>query len=265
MSELLGKPKIAIMRPKRYVEESRELAESMGFEAIMVPMVEIAEMKDAGFEDFVERILEGKSDYVIFTSANGIDFTLGKIPPESRGKFIAALNSTNVVAIGPTTCKALEKLGIEVMGMPGVYSSEGIVDYLCADVAGKIIDTARSFYGSAHLIEGLRKCGAMVYETNVYTLEKPEGSEQDMLMDATLKGDISVFAFTSSMMVRNFFEHARNCGSEEDAVLALNNSMVAAIGGPTARTLESYGVNVSVIPGKFTFKEVLKKVQEELS
>lgn len=265
MSEAPGKPKIAIMRPESYRKVSQELAESMGFEVVMAPMVEIVEMKDEGFDGFVERVLKGKSDYVIFTSANGIDLTLKKIPSESRAEFIAALNSTNVVAIGPTTSKALEKMGISVMGMPGVYSSEGIVDYLCADVAGKTIDTARSFYGSTLLIEGLRKCGATVHETNVYTLEKPDGEEQDMLIDATLKGEISVFAFTSSMMARNFFEHAKSRCSEEEAVMALNNSLVAAIGGPTARTLEGYGVNVSVIPGKFTFKEVLKKVQEQLS
>lgn len=175
------------------------------------------------------------------------------------------MNSTKVVAIGPTTRKALEKLGIDVMGMPGVYSSEGIVDYLCADVRDKVIDTARSFYGSTLLTEGLRKCGAKVYETNVYTLEKPEGEKQDGLIDATLNGEIGVFAFTSSMMVRNFLEHARNRGQEKDTVNALNNSLVAAIGGPTAKTLEGYGVNVSAIPDKFTFKEVLKKVQEQLS
>ncbi|MBN2109461.1 MAG: uroporphyrinogen-III synthase [Methanosarcinaceae archaeon] len=260
-----GKPKVAIMRPERYMNESKELAESMGFEAVMVPMVEIAEMKDDGFDGFLERVIAGRSDYVIFTSANGIDFTLKKIPLKLREMFITALNSTNVVAIGPTTRKALEELDITVMGMPGVYSSEGIVDYLCSDVAGRTIDTARSFYGSTLLIEGLRRCGATVYETNVYTLKKPEGKEQDMLIDATLKGEIAVFAFTSSMMVRNFFEHARSRGKEEEAVSVLNRSLVAAIGGPTARTLEEYGVNVSVIPGKFTFRDVLKKVHEQLS
>jgi len=265
MGEMSGKPKVAIMRPERYMTKSKELAESMGFEAVMVPMVEITEMKDDGFDGFVERVLEGSSDYIIFTSANGIDFTLKKIPSESREKFIEALNSTNVVAIGPTTGKALEEMGISLMGMPGVYSSEGIVEYLCADVKGRIIDTARSFYGSTLLTEGLRKCGATVYETNVYTLEKPEGAEQDKLIDSTLNGDITVFAFTSSMMVRNFIEHARNRGHEEETVRALNMSLVAAIGGPTAKTLEGYGINVSVIPERFTFKDVLKKVQEELS
>lgn len=259
------KPVIAIMRPERYIRESVELAQSMGFETVTVPMVEITDMKDEYFDGFVERVLDGRTDYVIFTSANGIDFTLRKIPEGSRKAFIDALNRTRVVAIGPTTRKALEKTGINVMGMPGVYSSEGLVDYLRNEVTGRTVDTARSFYGSTHLIDGLCSCGAIVNQTQVYTLAKPEGNEQDHLIDASLNGEIAAFAFTSSMMVHNFFEHARSRASEEQVVSALNKAIVAAIGGPTAQTLEGYGVNVSAIPDKFTFEEVLKVIKERLS
>lgn len=259
------KPVIAIMRPERYIRESVEMARSMGFEPVTVPMVEITDMKDEYFDGFVERVLDGRADYVIFTSANGIDFTLRKIPEGSRKAFIDALNRTKVIAIGPTTRKALEKTGINVMGMPGVYSSEGLVDYLRNDVTGRTVDTARSFYGSRQLVEGLQSCGAVVNQTQVYTLAKPEGDEQDRLIDAALNGEISAFAFTSSMMVHNFFEHARSRASEEQVVNALNSSIVAAIGGPTAQTLGGYGVKVSAIPDKFTFEEVLRSIREQLS
>ncbi|WP_406659629.1 uroporphyrinogen-III synthase [Methanolobus sp. ZRKC3] len=265
MTELDKKPVLAIMRPERYVKGSVELAESLGFESVAVPMIELTDMKDAEFDGFVERVLSGSSDYVIFTSANGIDFTLGKIPEDSRQDFMDALNTTNVIAIGPTTRKSLENLGINVMGMPGVYSSEGIVDYLCGSVEGKIIDMARSYYGSSLLNEGLIKCGAIVHETQVYTLIKPEGEMQRQFIRDVFDGKISVFAFTSSMMVHNFFEYAREVGSEAEAVSILNGSIVAAIGGPTAKTLEGYDVNVSVTPGKFTFEDVLRKVLEVIS
>ncbi|WP_292462538.1 uroporphyrinogen-III synthase [Methanolobus sp.] len=265
MAENTKKPVIAIMRPERYIKESVELARSMDFDTFTVPMVEITDMKDEFFDGFVERVLDGRADYVIFTSANGIDFTMSKISAESRENFIDALNRTKVIAIGPTTSKALEKAGVKVMGMPGVYSSEGIVDYLRDYVAGRVVDTARSFYGSEHLVEGLRSCGAVVNQTQVYTLEKPAGNEQDKLIDATINGEIAAFAFTSSMMVHNFFEHARSRVSEEQVVSALNNVIVAAIGGPTAQTLEGYGVKVSVIPDKFIFEEVLKSIKERLS
>jgi len=260
-----GKPVLAIMRPERYLKESVELAESMGFEPLAVPMIELEGMKDEFFDAFVERVMSGSSDYVIFTSANGIDFTLEKIPAEDHGDFIAALNSTKVIAIGPTTRKALVDMGIDVLGMPGVYSSEGLVEFLCSDAKGKVIDTARSFYGSAFLIEGLKECGAEIHETNVYTLTKPEGEDQKEFMSKVLAGEVDVFAFTSSMMVRNFFEAAVARSSMDDVTAIMNDSIVAAIGGPTARTIEGYGVNVSVTPGKFTFEEILKKVLDMLN
>ncbi|WP_342305690.1 uroporphyrinogen-III synthase [Methanolobus sp. ZRKC5] len=265
MAEQLKRPVLAIMRPQRYLEESTKLADSMGFEPLAVPMIELADMKDEYFDGFVERVLSGISDYVIITSANGIDFTLGKIPSDGQDKFIEALNATKVIAIGPTTRKSLEDLGINVIGMPGVYSSEGLVEFLCPDIKGKVIDTARSFYGSSLLIEGLKECSAEVHETKVYTLTKPQGTEQDDFIRRVLDGDIDVFAFTSSMMVRNFFEDAVSRATKEEVISIMNNSIVAAIGIPTAQTIESYGVKVSVTPGKFTFEDILKKVLELLN
>jgi len=265
LTEKSKRPVLAIMRPKRYLKDSVELAKDMGFEPLAVPMIELEGMKDEFFDGFVERVMAGKSDYVIFTSANGIDFTLDKIPADEHEKFIAALNSTKVIAIGPTTRKALDDMGINVLGMPGVYSSEGLVEYLCSDVKGKVIDTARSFYGSTLLIDGLKSCGAEIHETNVYTLTKPDGQEQAEFIRKVLAGEVDVFAFTSSMMVRNFFEHATDQVTKSDVIGIMNKSVVAAIGEPTAQTIESYGVRVSVTPGKFTFEEILKKVMDTLN
>ncbi len=264
MTEQVKKPLIAIMRPRRYLKGSVELAVSMGFEPLAVPMIELEDMKDEHFDSFVERVISAKSDYVIFTSANGIDFTMKKIPGSEQGRFIDALNATKVIAIGPTTRSALEEMGINVIGMPGVYSSEGLVEFLCPEVKGKVIDAARSFYGSVLLIDGLRACGAEVHETKVYTLTKPEGDDQKEFIRKVLAGGVDVFAFTSSMMVRNFFEHAADLATRDEIIGIMNRSVVAAIGIPTARTLEGYGVRVSVTPGKFTFEDILRKVLEML-
>ena len=261
----IPKPVIAIMRPESYIEESVKLAESLGFEAIAVPMIEILDKADEGFDGFVKRVIDGKSDYVIFTSANGIDFTLSKIPDDERNSFIDALKRTNTIAIGPNTQKALQKLGIEDSGMPDVYSSSGLVEYMCPDVNGKTIDIARSSYGAPILISGLEKCGASVFETQVYTLGMLDGNEQKRLIELAISGKITVFAFTSSMMVRNFFANADKMGVGEQIVNVLNDSTVAAIGIPTADTVNSFGVEVGVIPDRYTFEALVNKVKEHIS
>ncbi|MCL7410890.1 MAG: uroporphyrinogen-III synthase [Methanosarcinaceae archaeon] len=259
------KPVLAIMRPESYIKESVELAESLGFETIAVPMIEILDEVDSGFDDFFRRVVDGDSDYVIFTSANGIDLTLRKIPDEERDSFIDSLKRTNTIAIGPNTQKALQKLGIDDSDMPDVYSSDGLVEYLCSDVRGKTIDIARSSYGAPILISGLEKCGASVFETQVYTLGMLDGDEQKGLIELTISGKITVFAFTSSMMVRNFFANADTMGVSEQIVNVLNDSIVAAIGIPTADTLNSYGVEVGVIPDRYIFEALVNKVKEYIT
>jgi len=255
-------PTIAIMRPEEYLPASKELAESFGFSVIEAPMIKLQAMRDEMFDTVIGHILSGKSDYAIFTSANGIEHTLNKSGVD-RDKLIEALNKTNVVAIGPTTKKRLVDIGIEVMGMPGVYSSEGLVEYLCPHIKGKTVDIARSAYGSGLLISGLKKCEARVYETQVYTLVRPEGEKQKNLMEKVLEEKISVFAFTSSMMVRNFFELAKSMDKLETVKEILNNSIVSAIGGPTAATLGEYEIKTDIQPGKYTFEEMLSTIKKE--
>jgi uroporphyrinogen-III synthase len=259
-----NKPVLAIMRPSVYKEESVKLARSMGFDVMAVPMIELTGTQDSSFKPFFEQIAKKEADYVIFTSANGLDYTLQKIPYVMRDMFIEALNNTNVVAIGPTTKKSLEEKGIKVMGMPGVYSSKGLIEYLCKDVKNKNIGMARSVFGSTVLTEGLTRCGANVLETKVYSLFRPDGEEQKDLIRTALDGKITAFAFTSSMMVHNFFEVAKELEAGDAIVQALSESIVAAIGLPTAETLRGYDVNVSVIPDEYTFEEILKKIKDML-
>lgn len=258
------KPALAIMRPETYLEKSEKLARSLGFEPVSAPMIQLVGMKDEGFDPFVKRVLEGISDYVIFTSANGITFTLNKLPDQERGSFIEALKQTNVLAIGPNTQNELVKIGIKETFMPGDYSSTGIVEALGSKVQGKIVDIARSAHGAEVLVEGLKECGAKVYETHVYTLTRPEGAPQKELLKRTLAGEVTVFAFTSSMMVKNFFKNAEEADALDAVKEALNRATVGAIGTPTGNTLKKYGINVDVIPGEFTFEALLSSLKSRL-
>ncbi|MFP4654263.1 MAG: uroporphyrinogen-III synthase [Methanohalobium sp.] len=257
-------PVLAIMRPEMYLDESVTLAQEYGFETFSAPMIEIVDKKDDGFDDFVHRVIERKSDYVIFTSANGIDFTLRKIPDDTKQKFLQALNSTNVVAIGPNTQKALTNADITCMDLPESYSSEGVVDYLRPYINDKVVDIARSSYGSSYLISGLIENGATVFETQVYTLNIPDNITQKNLIRCALAGKITVFAFTSSMIVHNFFIKANEVGSGERIIEVLNSdeTIVSAIGAPTANTLKSYGVNVDIIPEKYLFENMLSDAHD---
>ncbi len=251
---------IAIMRPAVHLAESVRLAKSMGFKAITAPMIDVVDMTDANFKGFVERIMDGAVDYVIFTSANGVEFTLLKL--NSPDEFIEQLNKTQVVAIGPKTEKALMKNGIRVSMVPDSYSSEGLVERL-EGIKDAVIEIARSSHGAPELTKGLTDKGAVVHETQVYRIIKPADERHKRLMEAALSGEVDIFAFTSSMMVKNFMEIADEMGIKEELVRIMNEKTVAAIGKPTSRTLSEMGVKVKIMPERYTFEELLRVCREK--
>ena len=261
------KPILAIMRPESYTGASEEIVKASGFQPLSVPVVALKGMKDDEFDGFVSRVLSQKTDYVIFTSANGIIYTLKNLGgnADRETEFLNALKKLKVVAIGPTTKKKLETYDLTSSLLPGEYSSEGLIADLGKHVSGKTVDIPRSFYGSEVLVKGLEDAGAVVHQTHVYTLDIPEGELQDELIEKALAGEIDAFAFTSTMMVRNFIALADKIGEKEAIVDILNASLVGAIGYPTAQTVESFGISVDVVPNEFTFDALVLEMKKKLN
>jgi uroporphyrinogen-III synthase len=250
---------IAVMRPAGYLAESIRLVNSMGFKAITAPMIDVVDKTDDNFKGFYERIMDGAVDYVIFTSANGVEFTLLKL--NSIDEFIDQLNQTRVVAIGPKTSEALLKNGINVSLMPDSYSSVELVEML-SGIEGSVIEIARSSHGAPELIKGLIEKGAKVHETQVYEIIRRCDERHKKLMEQALEGKIDIFAFTSSMMVRNFMDITDDMGIKEEIIKIMNKKTVAAIGKPTSETLSGFGVRVAIMPERYTFEELLMECRE---
>jgi uroporphyrinogen-III synthase len=260
----MANPLIAIMRPKRYEAESIHICQAAGFDVISAPMIEILDKKDEHFDGFVERVLAGRSDIVIFTSANGIDHTLDKIA--DRERFIQALNRCQTIAIGPKTREAAQNKGINISFVPKSYSSESLVQAIEQDVKGKVVDIARSSHGAPILVEGLENAGARVNETQVYQIARPKRNAQhEKLIQALIEKKVDSIAFTSSMMVRNLFELASEMGVQDTLTEALNSQdlVVAAIGDPTSKTLNIYKLQVNIISKEYTFEALINEVQKE--
>jgi uroporphyrinogen-III synthase len=75
-----------------------------------------------------------------------------------------------------------------------------------------------------------------------------------------VRGEIDVFAFTSSMSAKSFIDEARKHYSDEEVDDMLDCAVIAAIGEPTQKTLEDMGVRVDIMPEKATFEDLLKAI-----
>ncbi len=129
-------------------------------------------------------------------------------------------------------------------------------------IEGAVIEIARSSHGAPELVEGLSKKGAIVHETQVYQIISPRDERHAALMKRALAGEVDIFAFTSSMMVRNFMSLADEMGVKDEIVRIMNEKTVAAIGKPTAETLSEFGVKVKVVPERYTFGELLQECKK---
>jgi uroporphyrinogen-III synthase len=79
-----------------------------------------------------------------------------------------------------------------------------------------------------------------------------------------VRGEIDIFAFTSSMSARSFIDEARKHYTDEEVDDMLDCAVIAAIGEPTQKTLEDMGVRVDIVPKKATFEDLLQAVKEGL-
>jgi uroporphyrinogen-III synthase len=253
------RPRLAIFRPAEKLEESVRLAESRGFEVIAVPMLEIREVQDPRFPEFLTRLAAGAVDAVVFSSSGGVGFAFHQataaVGPE---RFRDALNGTRVVAIGPATRLVLQRLGVSAE-LPQEHSSRGVVEHFKREgIAATRVVLLRSRQGSPELIEGLRSLGCDVSDLSLYDVGLPEDlADARAFFDRVVRGEVDAYAFLSTLTVRNFLGLAAALGVEDAVRAALARATVAAIGGPTRETLEEEGVRVAVAPPRATFADLL--------
>ena len=249
--------KIALIRPEHQLEESTRIAVSYGYDTITAPLVSILPVDDPNWDNFMRDLKADKVDYIIITSVNGVDRCV------ELGLSADLLGLAQVVAIGPTTKKALLKKGMHVDLIPDDYSSSGILTLL-KGALNKNIWMLRSAHGSGLLREGLRVSGANVYEVVLYSLVKLCGERQKHFIDAIIKGDVSAVLFTSSVTVKSFFECSEALGVERPLLDSLRRCLVASIGKPTTETLERYEVHVDIMPPKATYVDLIAAVDKAL-
>lgn len=245
--------RVAVTRPRIFLKDTVAYMRSKGLEAVPVPMMELIPREDAAVDASLERIRSGQADAVILTSQNGVRFLSGR-----SSDFAAILNGVEVYAIGPKTNKALTGAGVKAAAMPSTFSSEGLVMDFCKKLSGKRVEVLRSDHGNPILMEGLRESGANAIETVVYDIVPLKGGEQEAFVLEALEGRIDAFTFTSIMTAKSLLMVAESMGKKDELKAVINSKKVAVIGNPTASFLKDNGIRVDVLPGRFTFEDMIE-------
>jgi uroporphyrinogen III methyltransferase / synthase len=252
---LFGK-RIVVTRPREQAGELVEALEQLGAYVIEAPTVRIVPPTDyAALDQACAEV--GSYDWVVFTSANGVDYFFQRL--QASPLDVRALAGVRLCAIGPGTAERLARHCLKVDLMPAEFRAEAVVEALRAagDLAGKRFLLPRADIARELLTEELRRSGAEVTEVTAYRSVPVDADENEpdiyrMLLDKT----VDVMTFTSASTVRNF---VRRHGQEAVADL-LHSVAIASIGPVTAEAAQQCGITTSIMPEEYTIPGLVRAI-----
>lgn len=263
MSKPLAGRTVVVTRAASQAGDFVSELENYGANVIVCPTIEIAEPES--YERLDEAIdhLYGY-DWLIFTSANAIDFFLRRL--NQRGVKVEELDEIKVCAIGQASADKLRDAHVHVDVVPAHAKAEGVFAALSEFVGGNEqlrglnILLPRAAVGRDYLPKALEDAGARVDVVTAYRTVVPEHLDRGRL-SAMLAGSADCIAFTSSSTVKNlallFDTH--------DLSKVLGSLAIACIGDITAATATNYGLHVDIRPAQSTVKDLAKAVADHYS
>jgi uroporphyrinogen III methyltransferase/synthase len=247
---LFGKG-IVITRPERQADDLAQLLIREGACPIYFPTIKIVPPED--WNDLDKAIYElEKYDWIIFTSANGVQFFFTRLL--EKGRDLRDLKGIKICCIGPATARQIEAKGIKVDLMPEEFIAEGILQSFAGmDLHGKKILVPRAATARDIMPRGLKKLGAEVDVAAAYRTVN-SGREKKELAGLISKGKVDIITFTSSSTVGNF-----SAIMGADYVLP-PSVHIACIGPVTAAAARKAGFKIDITQEEYTMEGLVKSL-----
>jgi uroporphyrinogen III methyltransferase/synthase len=236
---LLGR-RVVVTRAREQAGPLVEGLRRLGAEPVEVPVVEIAEPTDGGAALAAAASGLPTFDWVVLTSANGVDRLLALLR-DSR-----AFGPCRVAVVGPATAAALARYNVAADLVPDEAVGEALVDAFPsppADRPGRVL-LAQAADARPVVADGLRAAGWGVEVVEAYRTV-PAALAPDVVTAARAADAIT---FTASSTVRAYLEAAG-----ADAV----PPVVVCIGPVTAATARDAGLAVTAVADPHTVDGLL--------
>jgi len=240
---------VVVTRSREQASEMVSMLMNLGAKVIQYPTISIEEMDDYDALDAAINNLD-KYQWIIFTSVNGVQYFAKRL--RHLGKDSRAFAHAKIAAIGPVTCKEVEKLGIIPDFVPETFVAESVAEGLCKfAIKGTNILIPRALESREVLPNVLREQGANVDIAPTYKTVLATGNKEELL-EALEKDSVDCVTFASSSTVRNFMDNM-----PLDVLKKCKNLSFASIGPITSATLREYSFEPQVEPKDFTIPALL--------
>jgi uroporphyrinogen III methyltransferase/synthase len=253
---LFGKH-ILVTRSRSQASELADLLEKNGAEPIEFPTIKIVPPENFDqLDSAIENL--GKYNWLIFTSANGVDFFFERL--KFLGKDLRELKGIRIAAIGPATAKKLENLNLLIDYVPKEYKAEAVIEgFKKFGVSGLNILIPRAEVAREILPDQLREMGANVDVVTAYKTVM-DHSKVDKVKKMLLQGKIDIVTFTSSSTVKNFTKLLKDL----DLKKLLEKVAIACIGPITAETARNLGLKVDIEAKEYTIHGLVEAIIRQI-
>ncbi len=198
---LLGQ-RVLVTRPRHQTADMLHSLELLGAHALSLSVIDIREPADWRPVDAAqESIRQGRFDWLVFTSANGVEMFMNRL--HRRGRDARDLTAVKLAVIGAATAGKLRAFHLEPDLAPaGAMDSEQLVADLTDCTAGKRVLLAQADRGREMLRERLRSI-AVVEAIAVYS-QVETVDPHSPVFDLLRRGEIDFVTLTSPNIASAF-------------------------------------------------------------
>jgi len=252
MTQPLKGKRVLVTRPREQASDLLSLLCSRGAVPVSLPLIRI---EPAGEPSRIEAALEALSsyDWVVFTSANGVEHFFNHLSCRSLAQRTAA--------VGPATARALLARKITPAFIPsehtGAALARGLSEREAGTLAGKRILMPCAAAHTEEAARVLRGAGATVDELPFYRTVEEEPAAEDLA--AIVNGSIDAVLFLSGSAVRSFQALAAATPALAET---LSRAVVGCIGSSTAESAREAGIQVDVVSSEHTMKALVQALEE---
>ncbi len=254
---LFGK-RVLITRAREQAGSAAALLRERGADPVVVPTIEIHPPSDPSAMIDAVSALGDRYDWVVLTSANGVERLWAEI--QRQGRDARAFGKAKIAVIGPGTGAALARCGLVADLVAKEHRQEGLAaDLLAATGGAARILIARAEVARELLPDALRAAGCTVDVAAVYLTRSPPRALLEGLSALLDGGDIDVVTFTSASTVEHLCD-----ALEARAPALLAKTCVASIGPITSAAAQKRGIRVDIEAAEFTIPGLVAALEAQL-
>ncbi len=252
---------VMITRARSQAGELAHALESYGARIVECPTIEIVEPESYALLDEAIENLYGY-DWIIFTSANGVDFFLRRL--RANGLDVSELDGLRVCAVGEATAKRLYDAPVHVDIVPEKFQAEGIFEalerYLGSRSGFETLNflLPRAAVARDFLPKALEEAGARVDVVPTYRTVRPETTDRARIEALLVGGGVDCITFASSSAVKNFAQLFDTANLRD----LLRDISVACIGEITSQTATEFGLDTHILPAESTAGSLARAIAD---